>query len=141
MSSSSQDTEAKSSNLLAVERTDWALSRTRLAAERTMMATLRTGLSFISFGFTIFKFLQYVKQSEGANTNLRVNAPRNMGIALISVGILVLTLGSWQHWHFLKELQAESTGKFPHSVSLIAAVILLVIGVVTLITLAVRLSG
>jgi putative membrane protein len=44
------DTELKTSDILA-------LDRTRMAAERTLMAWVRTALSMIGFGFTIYKFL------------------------------------------------------------------------------------
>ena len=49
------DTELKLSDILALERT-------RLAAERTLMAWVRTALSMISFGFTIYKFLQVLQE-------------------------------------------------------------------------------
>ena len=45
------DTELKLADILALERT-------RLAAERSLMAWVRTALSMISFGFTIYKFMQ-----------------------------------------------------------------------------------
>jgi uncharacterized membrane protein YidH (DUF202 family) len=127
----------KSSNVLAQERTDWALSRTRLAAERTMMAVLRTGLSFISFGFTIYKFLQYVQEGS-TNSHLRASAPRNMGLALMAVGLFVLVAGSWQHWAFLRQLGREADHKLPWSVSLTGALFLMGIGLVAFITLAIR---
>jgi putative membrane protein len=130
----------KPSNELARERTDWASSRTRLAAERTMMAVLRTGLSFIGFGFTIFKFLQYVRESGGAGSPIRAHGPRNMGLALIGIGLFVLAVGSWQHWMFLKQLQSESDHKFPWSVSLTGSLILGTLGVVAFLTLVVRMG-
>ena len=130
----------KSSNVLALERTDFASSRTRLAAERTMMAVLRTALSFISFGFTIFKFLQYVRESGGEGSPIRAHGPRNMGLALIGIGLFVLVVGSWQHWAFLKRLQSESEHKFPWSVSLTGSLILGTLGVVAVLTLLVRIG-
>lgn len=41
--------------------TQLAVERTRLAHERTLMAWVRTAASLISFGFTIYKFFQYMR--------------------------------------------------------------------------------
>ena len=49
---------------LAEQRTDLALGRNYMAAERTLMAWIRTSLSMISFGFTIGKLGQVLKNVE-----------------------------------------------------------------------------
>jgi putative membrane protein len=41
-----------------------AAQRARLAQERTLMAWIRTSTSLIAFGFTIFKFFQYLATNE-----------------------------------------------------------------------------
>jgi len=46
--------------------TKLAIERTRLAHERTLMAWVRTATSLISFGFTVYKFVQYLRESQGA---------------------------------------------------------------------------
>jgi putative membrane protein len=97
-----------SSNQLAQQRTDMALVRTRIAADRTLMAWIRTALSMISFGFTIYKFLQYIHQSEGVG--IAVHGPRNLGVTLIALGTMALTVASIQHWQLLKSLQPASKG-------------------------------
>ena len=43
------------------DATKLAVERTRLAYERTLMAWVRTSTSLISFGFTIYKFFQYLR--------------------------------------------------------------------------------
>ena len=55
-------THKPDANQLGVERTDWALERTFMAADRTLMAWVRTAISMIGFGFTLYKFLQYIHQ-------------------------------------------------------------------------------
>ena len=67
--------EKPDSNELAIERTI-------MAAERTLMSWTRTSISLISFGFTIYKFLQYM-QEQGKAVIVRDPAgPRNFGFAL-----------------------------------------------------------
>jgi putative membrane protein len=46
------------------DATQLAVERTTLAHERTLMAWVRTSVSLISFGFTIYKFFQYLRESE-----------------------------------------------------------------------------
>jgi hypothetical protein len=46
--------------------TKLAIERTRLAHERTLMAWVRTATSLISFGFSVYKFFQYLSESQGA---------------------------------------------------------------------------
>ena len=64
-----------------------ALDRNKLAAERTLMAWVRTALSMISFGFTIYKFLQVIDEQSTVPV-LRPNAPRNVGLVLTGLGNL-----------------------------------------------------
>ena len=64
-----------------------ALDRNKLAAERTLMAWVRTSLSMISFGFTIYKFLQVIDE-QSAVPIVRPNAPRNVGLVLTGLGNL-----------------------------------------------------
>jgi putative membrane protein len=72
-----------------------ALDRNRLAAERTLMAWVRAALSMISFGFTIYKFLQVVDEQSTVPV-LRPNAPRNVGLVLTGLGTFVVVIASIQ---------------------------------------------
>ena len=49
------------------DATKLALERTFLAYERTLMAWTRTSVSLISFGFTLFKFFQYMVEQNLKN--------------------------------------------------------------------------
>ena len=71
-----------------------ALDRNKLAAERTLMAWVRTALSMISFGFTIYKFLQVIDE-QSAYPILRPNAPRNVGLVLTGLGTFVVVIASY----------------------------------------------
>src|SRR5712672_3023635 len=93
--------------VLAEERTDLALQRTIIAAERTLMAWIRTALSMIGFGFSIYKFFQYLPEEIATGNIKRPQAPRNLGMSLIALGTLALSAASWQHRNFLKEIGAS----------------------------------
>jgi putative membrane protein len=82
------------SDELGSNRTAMAFDRTAMASDRTLMAILRTSLSLIGFGFTIFTFFhtlnsKYVRLPDGA--------PRRFGLSLITLGVLLLALGIWNH--------------------------------------------
>ena|SRR5271165_259891 len=113
--------------VLAEERTDLALQRTIIAAERTLMAWIRTCLSMIGFGFSIYKFLQYMPEEIATGKIQRPNAPRNLGLSLIALGTLALSAAIWQHRHFLKQIGASQ--KQHLSLSFVVAITVVLIGV------------
>jgi putative membrane protein len=51
-----------------------ALDRSQLSAERTLMSWVRTALAIISFGFTIYKFLQVIEEQSKVLTAPRRRA-------------------------------------------------------------------
>ncbi|MGB0122630.1 MAG: DUF202 domain-containing protein, partial [Silvibacterium sp.] len=65
--------------VLAEQRTDLAMRRSIMASERTLMAWIRTALSMIGFGFTIYKFFQYLPEDIAAGKVARPQTPRNLG--------------------------------------------------------------
>jgi putative membrane protein len=116
--------------VLAEERTDLALQRTMIAAERTLMAWIRTALSMIGFGFSIYKFFQYLPEEIAAGNIQRPQAPRNLGMSLIALGTLALCAATWQHRNFLNEIGAPQT-RHGWSLSLVIAIFVILIGLVT----------
>lgn len=118
------------STVLAEQRTDLAVERTIIAAERTLMAWIRTALSMIGFGFTLYKFFQYMPEEVAAGTIRRPNAPRNMGLTLIALGTLTLMAAAWQHRNFLKQIGASQT-RHKVSIGLFVALAVILIGIVT----------
>jgi putative membrane protein len=100
------------------------------------MAVIRTSLSLISFGFTIYTFFNKLREA-GV---LKGAAPtRNFGVSLVWLGIGMLILGIIYHVLFmlgLREQRGTATAaglihgesKFPPSLVLIVAVVLLLIG-------------
>src|SRR5271165_7504279 len=103
-----------------------ALDRNRMAAERTLMAWVRTALSMISFGFTIYKFLQVIDEQSTLPV-LRPNAPRNVGLVLTGLGTLVVVIASIQHWSYVKNLRSDQPYK-PWDLSFIVACLIAILG-------------
>lgn len=116
--------------ILAEKRTDLAIQRTHMAADRSLMAWVRTALSMIGFGFSIYKFFQYLPEEIAAGNIQRPNAPRNLGLTLIALGTLALAAASWQHWTFLRASQMSQV-RHPRSISLIVAIFVILIGAIT----------
>lgn len=122
---------------MSKRRTGLSIERTRMSAERTLMSFIRTALSLISFGFTIHQAFQKLVE---ANLLEKSTAPRNFGLALILIGVFLLAGGIYRHIQFaleLRRLQADSTREglaagespYPVSVTLAAAVALMLLGV------------
>jgi putative membrane protein len=83
----------------------WAVGRTVLPAERTLMAWIRTGLATLSFVFTIYKFLLYVRESLSAAA-LRAQGPRRFGLSLIFLGTLCTTFGLIEYHGLVRNIDA-----------------------------------
>jgi putative membrane protein len=114
-----------------------ALERTVLAADRTLLAWVRTAVSLISFGFTIFKVLQYVQQENIASV-VRPQTPRNIGIFMILVGIVPLLMAMIQYKHTLKRLQAK--GHLILNPNFLAANMIFLFGFLLLTTIVFRIN-
>jgi putative membrane protein len=97
------DTELKTTDILA-------LDRTRMAAERTLMAWVRTALSMVSFGFTIYKFLQ-VLQEQSTVPVMRPQAPRDVGLTLTGIGTFAVAIACVQYWKYIKKLRPDQPYK------------------------------
>lgn len=121
---------------MSMRRTGMSFQRTRMSADRTLMSVIRTSLSLIAFGFTIFQFFRKLQET-GALA--QAEAPRNFGLALVALGIGMLVLGIVYHVQFMlglrrtrHEMAEESLihgeSRFPPSLTLVTATILLLIG-------------
>ena len=113
-----------------------ALERTRLASERTLMAWIRTSTSLIAFGFTIFKFFQYLATSE--QRHHPVVSPWIVGMLMIVLGLTALTMAWFQHRQEVKALEAEA-GAMPFSIAGLMAGLIAALGLVALVVVIWRL--
>ena len=101
---------ASSANRFEVRATasdHFAWIRTRLALERTIMSWLRTAVALIGFGFAIVQYLEHLEETPGARAAYLPHAPRYLGLALISCGILALLVSIWQYWWSIRYLWGE----------------------------------
>ena len=112
------------------ESTLLAVDRTRLAHERTLMAWIRTATSMISFGFTIYKFLEAQPARERRFTFVeRLLDARNFAIIMISVGLLGLFFAALENHRELQALRATyGEARIPRSNSMRVAVLVAVFG-------------
>jgi uncharacterized membrane protein YidH (DUF202 family) len=128
---------------MSMRRTGMSFQRTRMSAERTLMSFIRTSLSLIGFGFTIFQFFEKMKQ---AGTLTHDAAPRNFGITLVLLGIVMLLFGIAYHVQFMYGLRHErdamrdegtihAQSRFPPSITLVTAIILLFVGVFAILSM------
>jgi inner membrane protein YidH len=134
--------------LLSSRRTRLSFHRTRLSTDRTLMSIVRTAISLIGFGFTIFQFFQKIRTEEDTAGLLRPHAPRNFGIALVALGVLLLTLGIAGHIRFMTEFRKEHDtlveqrlvphDTLPYSMTLAVALLLWCVGLVAIVSMVSR---
>ncbi|WP_422506957.1 DUF202 domain-containing protein [Stenotrophomonas sp. GZD-301] len=128
---------------LSSRRTGMSFQRTRMSADRTLMSIIRTALSLIGFGFTIYQFFGHMLQTVGG---LRPHAPRNFGVALVALGLVLLTLGIVYHVRYMQGLRAERAlmireglvhgeSRYPISLTLITAGLLWLLGLLAIVSM------
>jgi putative membrane protein len=128
--------ERKTSNELAGERTDMATLRTLMAADRTLMAWIRSSISMLSFGFTIYKFLLYVKESL-SDKILKAQGPRRFGILLIALGTLSMLFGLIDYYGLVKQY-GKASGRSPWNITFFAGLITFLLGLTLLVSILIH---
>ena len=123
------DTELKTTDILA-------LDRTRMAAERTLMAWVRTALSMISFGFTIYKFLQ-VLQEQSTLPVMRPQTPRDVGLTLTGIGTFAVAIACVQYWKYIRNLRPDQPYK-PWDLTFIVACFIGILGLLIFVSIILR---
>lgn len=87
--------------------TSWmALENMRLGYERLLIVWVQTAMSLISFGFTIYKFFQYLHDAEGERVE-RLLAPRAFGVFMIGTGLFLLLAATFQHRLCINKLRVQ----------------------------------
>ena len=70
------DSETPTKSASGPDQLTLALERTYLANERTLMAWIRTATSLITFGFTLYKFFEYLHETDPARVTRHVLGAR-----------------------------------------------------------------
>jgi putative membrane protein len=112
--------------------TKLAVDRTRLAYERTLMAWVRTATSLISFGFTIYKFFQYLHQDRPP-ADAPYLGPRGFALLMIGIGLTALVVATIEHRQNMNQLRAEY-GPSRVSVAAVVAGLIAILGVAGLVS-------
>ena len=107
-----------------------SVDRTWLSHERTLMAWVRTATSLISFGFAIYKFFQYLRDSSG-NAATNPAGPRRFGLSMILIGLVALILATIQYRGDIAKLAARY-GPQPRSLTAALSALVGILGVVGL---------
>jgi putative membrane protein len=113
-----------------------ALDRTRLAYERTLMAWVRTATSLISFGFTTYKFFQFLRQGQAPAADGMVGL-RGFALLMIGIGLTALLLATIDHRQHRRQLLVEF-GPQPYSLAAFVAALVGVLGVLGLLSVLLR---
>jgi putative membrane protein len=123
---------------MATERTDMALARTVMASDRTLMSWVRTSLSLMSFGFTIYKFLMYMMQSQGSPAARLTDpdGPRQLGIIMVCMSILCIVLGMIEYHGMFRRFSNQHHQKL-WGTSFIIAALTAILGLLLLVAVIV----
>lgn len=101
------------------------------------MAWIRTAVSLISFGFTIYKFFQYVREENPGEHVRRLLGPTEYALIMIGVGVGSLFLASIQNWH-LRRIMRKRYHDLPFSVASLIAGLITILGIITFIAVIYR---
>src|SRR5690349_18296545 len=85
----------------------FAWLRTRIAVERTLMAWVRTAVALIGFGFTIVQFFERFNSMPGVAPAERPQAPRQLGLILIAMGVVALIISTLQYRRIVLYLHSQ----------------------------------
>jgi putative membrane protein len=115
--------------------------RDHAANERTYLAWVRTGITVMVLGFIVEKFEIFMAGLSGMVTDKAEHAGRSVGaefvsVALVSLGITVIVLGTVRFFRVKSELDSLSTTQFRGTIlALVLTVALVAFGIYLLLYL------
>lgn len=100
------------------------------------MAWVRTSTSLISFGFTIYKFFQYVQEQQTAPREGFLG-PRQYAMLMIVIGMIALGFATLQHRRDMKALRKHHP-EVPYSLATVMAGLISLLGIGALLAVIFR---
>lgn len=107
-----------------------AFERTRVAYDRTLLAWIRTAISLITFGFSIYKFAQIMKDDGILKHHLLGTG--EFGLVMVIIGLVSLFLASLEYRHNIRSLGTECLIR-PRSLSYVMAMLISLLGIIALV--------
>jgi putative membrane protein len=114
------------------------LLATRLAYDRTRLACeawVRTATTLIAFGFSIYTFFQI--QLKGVERREYLISPREVGLFMITCGLVSLLLGTVQNMLSLRQISAQWP-EAPRSLATALGAVIAILGIVTFVVTILR---
>ena len=107
--------------------------RVYFAAERTFLAWIRTGLGLMGVGFAVARFGLFLRELRASETHSAVHAGGLSvwsGVAIVLLGVIVLTSSVAQHLTLIRELNSGTwrAGRISRN-AVMLALLLAVVGV------------
>jgi putative membrane protein len=102
------------------------------------LAWVRTSTSLISFGFSIYKFFQYMQESNPVRGGQSWIGPRGFALMMLATGVVVLVIATAEHRRSMVALRAEYR-IVPNSLATVLAAFISLLGVLGLIAVVFRL--
>jgi len=102
------------------------------------MAWVRTAMSLISFGFTIYKFFQYLRERQPVDADGGLIGPRGFALIMIGIGLTALILATAEHRRNMEVLRTEYGYLVPYSLATLVAGLIGVLGVLGLLAVGFR---
>jgi len=100
------------------------------------MAWVRTATSLLSFGFTIYTFIQYLQQQNKA-PHEGIIGPREYALLMITIGIVALAFATIQHRRDMMALRKHHP-EVPYSLATVLAGLISLLGLLALLAVIFR---
>lgn len=118
-----------------VTKRQYNLERLRIALERLQLNWIKFNITCIALGFTTYKF--YYSRSEEEKSHIHYITGREIGIFLISLGLLMLILATFQHKKNVAKLKLQYE-TMPGSLSLLLSYFTMFFSVIILLLVVLR---